>query len=487
MIDRWSSGWRLCALAALLALVYLGIALHDGLSLSAEGAVREGICRQMMSNQTAGRQGLVSSCWWGPLPTLSLLPAMFLLGGEPTGLAAIATSALCGAAMLLLLERGLRRRGAESWRVALVAAVGLDPMFVRECLTGTSTPLAGVLLVAATDGLAAWFESRQLRRLVWGGLALAGLLASGFDLWPWAVMAVVVLVTAEMRRPHEPGERRAVLIIGLLPSVYVLGLWVLLCWLIMGDPLYLMRSLAVRGSGPGREFAMPVRLALGYGVIMAIAAAAALAALCRRQRGEVPLALLALALPAAAGMLAWRGWLWAPAPLLVSMPALVALSVSRVLAGRRGATVAGWALTLAALTVCAGLVWRSLPGRERPAVAAPVDIATAWIQALDRHVHERSRFAKVFVCGYEGFAVPGGGQVSSTFVNALDFNFDKAKRDYYGHALFVLVRRPDQRSAMDSVHWKFPRIFIRGGPDTLYDSDWGEWRLFEMIQAPRTR
>jgi hypothetical protein len=101
---------------------------------------------------------------------------------------------------------------------------------------------------------------------------------------------------------------------------------------------------------------------------------------------------------------------------------------------------------------------------------------------LERHVEERTPFAKVFVCGYESFALLKGTP-SRIFEHALDFNFDKAKRDYYGHVLYLLVHRPDQRHAMDSVHWKYRNIYVQGGRDTLYDSDWGDWRLFELVQA----
>ena len=93
---------------------------------------------------------------------------------------------------------------------------------------------------------------------------------------------------------------------------------------------------------------------------------------------------------------------------------------------------------------------------------------------------------KVFVCGYESFDLlrtdPGG-----LFVRALDFDFDKARRDYYGQALYILVRRPVRRVGADSVYMKHRNIYIQGGRDTLYDSDWGEWRLFEIVQGTLNR
>jgi hypothetical protein len=103
---------------------------------------------------------------------------------------------------------------------------------------------------------------------------------------------------------------------------------------------------------------------------------------------------------------------------------------------------------------------------------------------IERHVLNRSKYATVFVCGYDGFSLLGA-RPSPVFIRALDFNFDKAEKDYSGHDLYVLVRQPQGRSAMDSIHWKYERIFTLGSRTTLYDADFGDWRLFEIIQATR--
>ena len=485
-MKHWTNGWRWWALWALVAALYLAVAVRHGLEAGPDGLIRDGICRQMLTNQTAGRQGLVSSVWWGPASTLSVLPGAFVLREDAAGLGPVATSAWFGAGVLLLLERALRRRGAGAWRLALVAMVGLDPNFVHECTTGTATPLAMVLVVTAADALVGWLEERRLRDLAVGGLALAVLLATGFDVWAWVGAGVLVLTVAELRRPRERGERQAVLILGLLPLVYVLGLWLLLCWLIMGDPFYLARSLADPGPGPGHDFALPWPAAAWYGGAMILAVGNALLAVARRRPGEVALALLVLALPATAGLLAGRGLLWTPAPLLTALPALLAFSLGRTFIGRRGGSAAGWTVGVGVVVVCLVLAVCLPFARNEAGSDSPAYESARGLQALERHAHEQSRFAQVFVCGYDSFRLLRGSG-SATFVHAMDFNFDKAKRDYYGHTLFVLVRRPEQRYAMDSVHRKYPRIFIQGGPETLYDSDWGDWRLFEMIQAPQTR
>jgi hypothetical protein len=105
---------------------------------------------------------------------------------------------------------------------------------------------------------------------------------------------------------------------------------------------------------------------------------------------------------------------------------------------------------------------------------------------IERHVIEKSRYVKVFVCGYEGIALLDRLQ-SDIFVHSLDFNFYKARNDYRGHILYLLIHAPRERSAMDSIFRKYRGIFTFGGVGTLYDNDWGDWRLFEIVQAEDDR
>jgi hypothetical protein len=102
------------------------------------------------------------------------------------------------------------------------------------------------------------------------------------------------------------------------------------------------------------------------------------------------------------------------------------------------------------------------------------------------HVLGRSRYAKVFVCGYDSFQLLGS-RPDPVFLPVLDFNFNKVKDDYRGHVLFLLVHRPAGKGAMDSIHWKYGGIFAFGTRSTLYEGDWGDWRLFEIIEPARTR
>ena len=89
------------------------------------------------------------------------------------------------------------------------------------------------------------------------------------------------------------------------------------------------------------------------------------------------------------------------------------------------------------------------------------------------------------VCGYEGFSLLRNYPRDSVFVHDLDFDFKGVDDAYGGHQIYVLIHAPHGRGAMESIHWKHPRFHRQGGGTALMDRDWGEWRLFELVQIPR--
>jgi hypothetical protein len=484
--------WR-WGLWLILAVVILAAGLYLGWDIGTDGLVREGICRELLAGHTAGRQGVVSSVWWGPFPTLAILPVAFLLPASLLLPACLVVSALFGAATLVLIEQALRMWGAGRWRWVLMLAVALNPLFLAHCWSGSSLPMVTCLLVLSLYSVTAWVRGRRLRDLIWFALGSALLLGTGYEMSGWVLAAVGVVAIEEWQRRVSSAEKGAVLLLALLPLVYTAALWLLMCWLIMGDPLYAVRSLmAGPGPGPGRVPILPDHLWWCQAGLAAVVGGTLLLALRGHDRSGVCLAVLALALPGAAGLMAWRERLWDAAPLLLALLPAAVLALGHWLAGREAGGVRGgvglWLLVVLPLALAdvapltmstrqAGTLSRVDP----PSVASTVS-STAWLSDLDRHLRFRSSFPKVFVCGYDSFALLQQNS-NPIFEHALDFNFDKAKHDYYGHTLYILIHRPEQRGAMDSVHWKYRNIYVQGVENALYDSDWGDWRLFELIQA----
>ena len=138
-------------------------------------------------------------------------------------------------------------------------------------------------------------------------------------------------------------------------------------------------------------------------------------------------------------------------------------------------------VVLTALTIALnhGMVASSVESRD---VAGLLGMEKRVLTPVERYVMGKSRYAKVFVCGYDSLLISNRDK-ESVFISTLDFDLEKAKKEYRGYALYVLVRRPVGRSAEDSIHWKYNGIYNFGAQGALYDSDWGDWRLFEIIQA----
>ena len=326
-------------------------------------------------------------------------------------------------------------------------------------------------------------------------------LGTGYEMSGWVLAAVCVVAIEEWRRRVSGAEKRAVLLVALLPLAYMVALWLLMCWLIMGDHLYAMRSLMAAGPGPGSALILPDLIWWSYACLAILVVWMLVLALRGHDRGGVCLAVLGLALPGAAGLMAWREQLWDGAPLLLAILPAAVMALGHWLANREqgetanggGAstrcdrrTVGVWLLACLPL-ILADIVPLALPPGALRTASVPSDsMQGPWLPELERHIRLQTPFAKVFVCGFESFALLQS-HVSPIFEHALDFNFEKSKRDYHGHVLYILVPRPEQRNAMESIHWKNRNIYVQGGPDALYDSDWGNWRLFEIIQATMPR
>ena len=73
------------------------------------------------------------------------------------------------------------------------------------------------------------------------------------------------------------------------------------------------------------------------------------------------------------------------------------------------------------------------------------------------------------------------------FVPLLDIHLNALRVDYWGQRLFLLVKHPRERSAMDNIYWRVPGVYQFGIERGIYEMDQGDWRLFEVISAPRRR
>jgi hypothetical protein len=190
---------------------------------------------------------------WPILPSLVQLPILPLMRliGYPEA-AGFVVSAVAGAAVVAALYRLLGNFGVRGWvRLLWLACVQLHAHFWYLSATGVAEVpmmLVIVLLVLAMMRPV----SDQLRLIMAGGVLAVGVLIRYEALAFVAAIPLVLVIEQWPLRPLRASwsilEARMVSI--LAPPIYTVVLWLVMNWMIMGDPLYFQRSVFSLASAP---------------------------------------------------------------------------------------------------------------------------------------------------------------------------------------------------------------------------------------------
>jgi hypothetical protein len=475
-------------------LVLAGIAIAclvgaDSVPLAPDSVIRESLCRRLILGTTEGRQGLVSSVWFAPLPTVARLPLVYLLPDSLPGLPSRLVSLLFGLAALAALGRTAWRWSGWLPAALIVTGLAVHPAFITACLDGGDATAVACFTLLCAASWSRWVLEDRLTHLSLMSLSAALLCLTRFEMLAWAGAGFAFVLLHEATAPRLPHQRQAILILGVLPWAYGIVLWVLGNWLIMGDAFYFVHGLGHLVPTATLRFPSPALPVSDPSWILPLVFPALLipAALLRREFAGFALGLLTFAVAAVAAGLDALGCLWTPSVMLLPLLALCLTALARLtalvparLAGRRAA--------LAALAAAVPLfLIAGRPGAWDAAPAAPAPLREEHLDML-AGIHElvdaQTPFATVYICGYESFPVLDGN-TDPAFLRDLDFDFSRAAREYEGRTLFLLVPRPEGREATESIHRKFPGIYTAGFANTLYTGDWGRWRLFELVDKPR--
>ncbi len=474
------------ALAAFGAAAWVGA---DSVPLAPDAAIREALCRRIALGVTEGRQGLVSSAWFAPLPTLLRLPFVFLLPDSLAGLPSRLVSLAFGLLTLAALGRTAWRWAGSLPAALIVLGLAAHPAFLTACLDGGDATTAACFTLLCAASWVRWALEDRLTHLVLMSLAAALLVLTRFELLAWAAVGFAFVLLHEAAAPRLPAQRQALLILGLLPWAYGVSLWVLGNWLIMGDALYFLRGIPFIQAAPDRPFPSPAFPIANPGWWMPLLFPVFLlpATLLKREFAGLALALLAGAAIALAAGLDTLACLWDAPVILLPGLTLAFLALAR-LAGQAPVRRPSIRLAVAAFAPLLPLVLLAMQPAAWPSGPAGLpplrEENRALLAGIREKIADRLPFARVYVCGYDSFPALDSG-ADPLFLRELDFDFQRARREYKGHALFLLVPKPDGRNASESIHRKFPGIYAAGFANTLYTGDWDRWRLFELVDKPR--
>lgn len=458
---------------ALLAGALLAFTLHRHGALD-PAAQAAGICRELLAGTTEGRQALFGSCWVAPLPVLFYLPFAWLFTEPMSGRIAFFLAWLF---VFWAVRESVKATGHCAFRIIMaqlaIAAVAMFA-FNQNALQIDTALTAGLVLLCASS-LSDWVACRRLRDVVSAAAACALLALCGFSVLGVACISAVLLPFAAAGH-HETRRRfQAWLLLGWLPLVYMLGVWMLMNRLILGDALFFLRSLRFLVSEK-RLFLLSLAVPA---TVMLPALALAWRRDCRQENpGAGPVAAaatmlsFALMLLAYSKVLAWHGITWTGSTLNACALTLMIVTVVRL----RQPLYRSFLSLLMIVWLCGA--WFDNASSKGDS-AARMQVAGE----VEAYVNARTPYGRVFALGYTGLDLLRGYQ-GTLLVPNLDLHIASLRQAYKGQDLYVLVPRPEGLIRAESVFWKHPDIYDLGADRLLYAGTFSNWRLFQVVSAP---
>jgi cellulose synthase/poly-beta-1,6-N-acetylglucosamine synthase-like glycosyltransferase len=195
------------------------------------------IARRLFDNATPGLAQLGGV--WLPLPHLVMLPFIWNDYLWRTGLAGSIPSMICyviAAVYLYLSARRLTHNRRASFLGTLLFILNPNILYLQ------TTPMSELVLTAtltvACYYFLAWTQDQESKLLIKAAAAMFLATLARYDGWAlFAILFVLVLVIGIVRRHRWSQIESSVLIFGILGGLGI-GLWLLWCGLIFGDPLF---------------------------------------------------------------------------------------------------------------------------------------------------------------------------------------------------------------------------------------------------------
>ncbi|MEN9934301.1 MAG: hypothetical protein RLZZ387_880 [Chloroflexota bacterium] len=460
---------------------------------------------------------------WPPLFSLLQLPIFPLLRlADLSYLAGIVLSSIFGAGTIVLLNRlGTFAEIPRAIRLPVVVLFGLHPTILLYAATGMTEISLCFFMVAAAVVLLRWVSSDSRHTLLMSvGLALALALLVRYESLPLlaAVYGIVVLVT--LLKPGQTWRAKrtaleAVSITVLTPGVYALTIWILVNWLIMGDPLYFYRGPYIKITA-SEQFQAPVEQVTGqlWG-----------ATLYALERIQAQFVLFVPLLIAGIAIAVWRRSLRPLIPLLLPL-SLIAFHIyfryssfgwyRFYIYAVPGAVVAFfWLLTFlrdqpakrVALQVAmiAGLVvsmpittramsnpelgkeeWTFMDAIYSGGTAPQEETRSFAIQReVAEYIDQRRIEGPILLDTVSGFGIVLFSDQPRQFVITQNRDFETALLDPVGQGIrWVLVPNANTSDGYYELILKtYPKIWEGGVPWARLERDFGAWRLFRVTSG----
>lgn len=262
--------------------------------------VHQAITDSLTAGQNWGRQALMGTLEFPPLPTLALLTAQHV-PLVPEKLATSFLVAFAQAWTFCYILRLADRKRDRVWIALCAVAVGLVPVFRVPLLTLDPNWIAAVPVAAAGYHTVRWIRSRELRDALLAAIC-AGILAfagpDGIGVG-FALLVAMRFALSTLLADIPAADRRGAALLLWAPFSYAVVLLFIGNWLILGNPVFFLRRLVLAAAGAGPAYGLGGPGAAFRGVpypalVTAFGGVASVVAAARPRRTRPELALLAM-------------------------------------------------------------------------------------------------------------------------------------------------------------------------------------------------
>ncbi len=229
-------------------LLFAHILFFDVGYVSYEAEVRSGIAQDLLFGDSVGKsrgkEAIICSLWWTPLPTLLQLPFGFFPPLIKSSFASSILSVLGAALLCYYLHKIFTFFKLRKWlSYSLLIIFALNPWTLFYATNGTSQMLMMACLIAALYYLLVWHSTDKLSGLVLFSLyiSLPAVIKHQAIIFTLLSLLTVFLI-AVRKKTYVFRKIEGTFFLSISPFIYLLALWFLFNWLVMGDFIYFLKG-----------------------------------------------------------------------------------------------------------------------------------------------------------------------------------------------------------------------------------------------------
>ncbi len=496
--------------------------------ISEEVSVRSGIASDLLAGNERGREGLVCSVWWAPLPTLLILTMGVFPSVVSSGAACGIISALGGALMCFFIFKTLIYLGIQ--RVSayvILILVAFNPWILFYSSNGSSEALLLGVLAGTLWYFVLWHYGEKLSGLV--GLSILAsllpLIKHQAVLFTF-IMLVSAVVVSLMRGKHKLRRVEGTFFLAFFPTIYTVGLWFLFNWLIMGNFLYFLRGIYVNPIRPETTYELSTAYRMlghlpltGQAIerilpffvqflVMPFIPAAVVflvLSLIRRRNIFVPVFLgLLAAMPLYHILMISRNQSFSiTRDMLVVVPIsafLTAYFFRSIFTERKSVQriVSVCVLVMLLVGTIGSYTFVTLDAVDMPLQSsrgfpfvAGNDISNEEME-IKKLILNKEFDSRIALVGFQGYNFIRRANGGDEFIHSINLNLPLILKNTRGKDLYIIVPRPAGLAAFDDINIELPDLYYLG--ETTIDStnlkayfmienrDYPNWRVYTIIR-----